>query len=81
MARRDGKGPNGNGPQTGRGLGYCGNNDNTEFNEKGYGRGNGHRNRFRFRNIETTTQDETQASIVTLLSEIKDILTKKNDSK
>ncbi len=74
MARRDGKGPNGDGPQTGRGLGYCGDGKNSDING---GRGNGSGNRFRFRN----NHPENESTIITLLSEIKELLTKKDDSK
>lgn len=51
MARGDGKGPNGMGPRTGRGLGYCNGYDRPGFANPinqfgggrgfGYGRGNG----------------------------------------
>ncbi|MCK5807927.1 DUF5320 domain-containing protein, partial [bacterium] len=40
MARRDGRGPNGSGPRTGRGLGNCGTADTVQAGV-GYGRGGG----------------------------------------
>ncbi len=52
MARGDGRGPNGMGPRTGRGLGYCNGYDTPGFANPinqfgggrgfGYGRGNGY---------------------------------------
>lgn len=47
MPNQDGSGPNGSGPQSGRALGRCGNNNANEKYGRGLGRGYGMGNGFR----------------------------------
>jgi len=46
MPRGDRTGPNGAGPMTGRGMGFCSGNDRPGFMEPGFGRGMRFRRRF-----------------------------------
>lgn len=46
MPRGDGTGPMGQGPMTGRGLGYCAGYPSPGFMQPGFGRGRGFRRRF-----------------------------------
>ncbi len=67
MPRGDKTGPNGNGPKTGRGLGYCAGNNNPGYyftnNEHKTGRGFGYRHRFA-NNYLTNNDDVSEKTII-----------------
>ena len=82
MARRDGSGPQGMGPMTGRRLGNCAGNDGAGYGGgfgAGYGRGRGQGFRHGFgrsqNNMIAPVNTKTPLSIETLTAEIAEIRT------
>jgi hypothetical protein len=80
MPRGDGTGPNGQGPMTGRGMGFCAGFNMPGFMNAGFGRGRGFRRRFVQpvmvqEPVEMTGADEKKV----LEAELKELAAEKAD--
>ncbi len=77
MPRRDKTGPKGNGRMTGRGMGYCSNDDRSENSNRrlGFGRGNGNgfRNFFNNRSSDTSEKGNLENEIDSLKEQLSSI--------